>query len=83
MKFENRMQGLDEANERHLPLLDDVEGPVELEVGLLVIIDEGGCSGVVTTSDHTGWGIFFSNCEEKAYVSLKVKAVWSGKGCEY
>lgn len=35
-----------------LPVLLDVEGPLELQVGLLIVIDELGDGVVVTTSHH-------------------------------
>jgi hypothetical protein len=45
----------------HLPVLSDVEGPFELEVGLFVIIYEGGDSSIVAAGEHAGGGIFLSN----------------------
>lgn len=38
-----------------LPVLLDVKGPLELEVGLVVVVDELGCGVVMATSHHAGW----------------------------
>ena len=37
---------------RSCPVLLDVEGPGELQVGLVVVVDELGHSGVVATAEH-------------------------------
>lgn len=52
----------------NLPILGDIKGPLELEMGLLVVIDEGGSGSVVTTGQHAGWGIFLSDWGVSAFV---------------
>lgn len=39
-----------------LPVLGDVEGPLELQVGVVVVVDELRHGVVVATSDHTRGG---------------------------
>jgi hypothetical protein len=36
----------------HLPVLGNVEAPLELQVRLLVVVDEAGDGVVVATSEH-------------------------------
>ena len=46
--------------ERSFPVLFDVEGPLELQVDLVVIIDELGDGSVVATAEHArGSGLRF------------------------
>jgi hypothetical protein len=40
--------------ERSCPVLLNVEGPSELQVSLIVIINELGHGGVVATAEHAG-----------------------------
>ena len=49
-----------------LPILLDVEGPGELQVSLVVIVDELGDGGVVATAEHTGgsgFGLDWDACQ--------------------
>lgn len=44
-----------------LPVLGDVEGPLEVEVGVVVVVDELGYSVVVATGDHARRGFLGVN----------------------
>jgi hypothetical protein len=44
------------------PILLDVKGPLELQVGVLVIVDELGHGFVVATAEHTRGGGFGLDC---------------------
>jgi hypothetical protein len=46
------------ASERLFPVLLNVERPLELEMGLVVIVDELGDGGVVATAEHARGGGF-------------------------
>ena len=46
---------------RDLPVFGDVEGPLKLQVLVLVIIHEGGDGGVVTASEHASWSILLGD----------------------
>ena len=46
----------------YLPVLCNVKSPLEFQVPFLVVIDEGADCGVVATSEHSGWSIFFGDC---------------------
>lgn len=37
----------------HLPILGNVEGPLELKMGLLVVVDKAGNGVVVAAGEHT------------------------------
>ncbi len=60
-----------------LPVLGDVEGPFELEVGLLVVIYECGDCCIVAASKHTRGGVFLSNY---CIVKLVLCEVWGKLG---
>lgn len=44
-----------------LPVLVDGEGPVELEMGLAVVVDKAGADGVVTADGPAAGGGLFSD----------------------
>lgn len=44
-----------------LPILRDIEGPLEFQMALLIIVNEGGDRGVMSSGQHAGWSIFLSN----------------------
>ena len=54
-----------------LPVLGDVEAPFEGEMDVLVIINEGRCSSVVTTSHQSGWGILIGDFSVLAFDLLE------------
>jgi hypothetical protein len=51
-------QNQQQARRSLLPVLGDVKGPLELEVLLLVVVDEGRYGVVVTASEHARGGLF-------------------------
>ena len=44
-----------------LPVLGDVEAPLELEMRLLVVIDEARIGGVVATGKHAAGGLLLGD----------------------
>ena len=46
-----------------LPVLLDVERPLELQMGLVVVVDEFGNGGVVATAEHARGSGFGFDCE--------------------
>lgn len=46
------------ALKSHLPFLGDIEGPLELQVRLLVVVDEVGDGVVVAAGEHTRGCVF-------------------------
>ena len=44
-----------------LPVFGNVEGPLEGEMCLMVIIDEGGDRSVVATGNHARWCVLLSD----------------------
>ncbi len=46
---------------RSLPVLSDIESPLELEMLLLIVVNEGAGGGVVATGEHAGRGVFFGD----------------------
>jgi hypothetical protein len=37
------------------PILLDIEGPLELQMGVVIIVDELGNGLIVATAEHAGW----------------------------
>jgi hypothetical protein len=50
---------------RSFPVLLDIKRPLELQVGVVVVVDELGDSLVVATTEHARWGGLRLNCEER------------------
>lgn len=46
-----------------LPVLGNVEGPLEGQMGLLVVVDEVGSGIVVAASQHARGGILLLDCK--------------------
>lgn len=61
MKQEELTKKSVERGLKALPVLGNVEGPLEFEMTFLVVVDEGANCGVVTASEHARRSIFFSN----------------------
>lgn len=48
-----------------LPVLADVEAPLELEMGLLVVIDEAGHGVVMAAREHAGGSLLLLDCAKR------------------
>lgn len=57
----SRRPRIQHKSEVGLPVFGNVEGPLESEMSLLVIVDEGRDRGVVATGNHSGRCIFFGD----------------------
>jgi len=57
-------------NLNSLPILGDVEAPIEPEVLLLVVVDEARGGIVVAASEHSLGGLFLVDCGAVTRVSL-------------
>jgi hypothetical protein len=44
-----------------LPVFSNVEGPLECQMGLVVIIDKRRDCCVMATGNHSTWGIFLGD----------------------
>ena len=55
-----------EARSEELPVLGNVKGPLELEMGVVVVIHELGDGVVVATGDHAGRSFFSIDCRSSA-----------------
>lgn len=53
---------------RRLPVLGDVEGPFEEEVGVVVIVDELGHGVVVAAGDHARGGLLLVDWKRESKV---------------
>lgn len=51
-----------------LPVLGDVEGPLEEEVGVVIIIEELGDSVVVAAGNHARGSLLFVDCKREPRV---------------
>ena len=49
-------------NENSLPVLGNVEAPLELEMDLAIVIDEAGEGVVAAAGEHTGGGLLLGDC---------------------
>lgn len=52
----------------HLPILFDVEGPLEEEMGVVVIVKELGDCVVVATSDHARGSLLLVDYKQETMV---------------
>lgn len=52
-----------------LPVLANVEAPLEMEMSLLVVIDEAGDGVVVTAREHAGGSLLFLDCTRGVLVA--------------
>lgn len=59
------------------PVLLDVEGPLELEVRLVVVVDEFGDGLVVSSADHARRGRLALDWEHVITISLDEQAEWA------
>ena len=60
---------------RSCPILLDVEGPGELQVGLVVVVDELGDGGVVAAAEHAGRSGLGLNCG--VLVGKRMYGIWA------
>lgn len=47
---------------RCLPVLSNLKGPIELEMGLLVVVNKARGNMVCASDEHAAWGRLFLDC---------------------